>query len=553
MPDDKRRSPWWAWPLAALLLLGFWHRVDDLTRQIPGGDEIHGLRNALEDSYGTLLTTFTTAATPLLALVYKLIGEAKPLDELLLRLPILFFGLLIPWLLPLQLPRVAEDGEGDRYLRWLFTALLALSPVLVFYSRFARPYAPALLFAALAVLAFCRWHLEERPGAPGLYLFSASCACAWHSTTVPAVLAPLVWAFFDRLATRRGQSLPRLFGFGWLAGLLVALPLALPLFYDWNSLFHRAGTHQATLLTLRELVPLLAGTGSWIAAGFAAVLAVLGVVQLARLAPRFACCLGTVALVVCIATWLSQANSVQTPIVFLRYSLILLPIFLLLVAAGVVLPLRAAPRRLAAAVVAVPVLAYLTGPLPSSLGRVGSFSNHPHYQYAYSEKAAFSFTRRPLDGSDFYRQLAKRAPGSLVIAEAPYHFQFTYNTFVYSQERHQQWVEGGLLGELCFQKSAFRLPASGRQTAFDTLVDISRKEDLLRQGVDLVIFHHDLAAETARAEPTGVFTPAPRFSPDSDLAACVPRYAERLGKPIYQDRWVTVFDVSGRFVLEAAS
>jgi hypothetical protein len=548
--DDKRRSPRWVWPLVAALLLGFWHRVDHLTRQIPAGDEIHAVRSAVEEGYVTLLTAFTTAATPLLALVYKLIGELKPLDELLLRLPILLFGLLIPWLLPLQLPKIAEDG--DRQLRWLYAALLALSPILVFYSRFARPYAPALLFAMLALLAFCRWYLEERPGTPWLYLFCAAFACAWHATTVPAVLAPLVWAFFDRLATRRGQSLPRLFGFGFLAGLLVTLPLALPLFYDWNGLFYRAGQHEAKLITLREILPLLAGSGSWIATGFACLLAILGAAWLARLAPRFACCLGTVVLLASIATWLSGANSLYIPIVFLRYSLIFQPIFLLLVAAGIVLPLRKAPRMLTAAVVTAPFLAYLAGPLPATIGKVNSFSNHTHYQYAYSEKATFSFTRRPLDGSEFYRQLEAKKPGSLTIAEAPYHYQFTYNTFVYAQEKHQQWVKGGMLGELCFLKSAFRRPEGLQKTGFNQLVDISQKDELLRQGVDLVILHHDLWAETDKAPGAGQYAPRPRVTQVSEVDKCVPAYAERLGQPIYQDKWVTVFDVSGRFGGSAA-
>ena len=104
----------------------------------------------------------------------------------------------------------------------------------------------------LAVLAFCRWHLEERPGVPWLYLFCAAFACAWHATTVPAVLAPLVWAFFDRLATRRGQSLPRLFGFGFLAGLLVTLPLAHALQFALQFLY-LAAQHAHLVLELLHL------------------------------------------------------------------------------------------------------------------------------------------------------------------------------------------------------------------------------------------------------------------------------------------------------------
>lgn len=555
---DRKSFPFppWTWPLLAALLLGAWQRCQSLTLQVPAGDELHAIRSAVELSYGKLLTSFSTAATPLLAIYYKLIAEVWPLDELAIRLPMLLCGLLTPLLLPLYLPRFEETS--DRRLRWLYGALLALSPVLVYYSRFARPYAPALLCATLALFAFYRWWLSEAEGWPKTFLLCAALAAALHATTVPAVFAPFLWATYDLWRHQpahqpRSRLLRRLVVLGFLTAFLVALPLALPLFFDWQGLFYRAGQHHASLLTLRELLPLLAGSASWPLTLLLLALAALGSYRLLREAPRFAGCLLTTAALSLAATLLSGANSVHIPIVFLRYSLIVLPIFLLLVAAGLVLPLRERQRLATPLLALLPLLVYFGGPLPSLLRHVHSFSSHPHYQYSYREDSPFSFTRRPRNASSFYQELAKQPPGSLRIAEAPYHYEFTKNIFVYGQEVHQQWVAGGLLGEACTMKTALRLPAAEGKLAFRQLVDVSQKEALEKAGIDLVILHHRLALESAEAEEAGAFVPPPRITFGPVVENCLPRYVESLGQPIYQDPWVSVFAISGRFPAHAGT
>lgn len=537
-------------------MLGGWQRCQALARQVPAGDELHAIRSAVELGYGKLLTSFSTAATPLLALLYKLMAELRPLGELEIRLPMLLCGLLTPLLLPLYLPHLGgadaaagtTTAEAERRLRWLFAALLALSPVLVYYSRFARPYAPALLCATLAIFAFYRWWQGEQEGWPKLYLVCAALAAALHATTLPALFAPFLWAAFDLWRHPQPRGLRRLIKVGSVTALLAALPLALPLIFDWQGLFYRAGQHHASLLTLRELLPLLAGSAGWPLTFLLLALSLAGAFCLLRLAPRFLGLLLTTALFSLVATYLSGANSVHIPIVFLRYSLIVQPIFLLLVAAGVVLPLRAAPRLAAGAMAFFPFLVYLGGPLPSLLTHVHSFSSHPHYQYSYRKDSIFSFSRRPADSSDFYQRLAEKSAGSLKIAEAPYHYEFTKNIFVYGQEIHQQWVVGGLLGELCHFKTALRLPqhAEGK-LAFRQLVDISQPRELEQAGIDLVILHRRLALEGANSLHAGAYVPPPRITFGPVIEQCLPLYVERLGQPIYEDSWISVFSISGRF------
>jgi hypothetical protein len=216
--------------LAAGVALRFWNLRD----QVLGGDELHAVRAALSQPLAALLTTYQLADSciPLTALDRWLLDHGVTLDEWRLRLPVLASGLAalvaLPALARRRLPVAALPP---------FCALVALSPLLVLYSRIARSYMPATLLAFVAVMAFDAWWAPgERRGAgeaggggetrgaggirdvggtgkawaAGAYVVAGALAIWFHLGVAPIVAAPLLYGAGElalagalRLAARR--------------------------------------------------------------------------------------------------------------------------------------------------------------------------------------------------------------------------------------------------------------------------------------------------------------------------------------------------------------
>ena len=78
----------------------------------------------------------------------------------------------------------------------VFALLVAISPLLVVFSRMARPYAITLLLGWIAHGAFQRYHMSMRgQAAAGLTYGAATSLATWlHPVVALFVLAPMLWA-----------------------------------------------------------------------------------------------------------------------------------------------------------------------------------------------------------------------------------------------------------------------------------------------------------------------------------------------------------------------
>jgi hypothetical protein len=164
-PGGSRPRPWSAALAAAATLLalalGVTLRLWNLSGQILGGDELHAVRAALSQPLAAILTTYQLADSciPLTALDRLLVDHGVALTEWVLRLPVLACGLAALVALPALAWRHLKPAA-----RPLFCGLLAVSPLLVLYSRIARPYMPATLLSFTAVMAFDRWWRSTAEG-----------------------------------------------------------------------------------------------------------------------------------------------------------------------------------------------------------------------------------------------------------------------------------------------------------------------------------------------------------------------------------------------------
>lgn len=387
--------------VALPLLAGTALRLWNLAGQILGGDELHAVRVALALPIASILTTYQPAdsSIPLTALDRLLLDHGVALGEGLLRLPALACGLLALALLPAAAAgRI--DARAVALLRWL----LALSPLLVFYSRIARSYMPVVLLAWMAALSFgAWWRTGARRAALG-YVAAAALAVWLHLGAAPFAVAPLLFALGDLTAewlrARRPAAGPareqlasglprrtagkRLRDLALLAaGLAAACALFLaPAHSSLAQLVAAKRQAQAIpLATWLDVVRLQAGSARPAAAVLFWGAALAGAATLLRRRPRLAAYTLVLAAAQLAGILALSPLGLAEPLVLDRYFLPVLPLVLLWVACGLARPwwpnqgpLGRAGQRLGAYGLVAALAA--AGPFADPALRTSSFAHH---------------------------------------------------------------------------------------------------------------------------------------------------------------------------------
>ena len=199
----------WNQPVAFALarvvafLSGLWLRWYLLTDQVLADDEWHGLYYVIGKSPAWLLTHFSIPGATCIPLNFYtwLLGATVGWSELMLRLPSLVCGLLCVVAGPL----LARDIIGPRRAA-LLGLLLAVSPLLVFYSRICRPYSAVALLAFTALLLAARW-MQSGGFRPALFfVMTGVLAVYFHLFAVVTVAAPMLTALVFLVRGRRGMA-----------------------------------------------------------------------------------------------------------------------------------------------------------------------------------------------------------------------------------------------------------------------------------------------------------------------------------------------------------
>ena len=522
----RRETAPWLLVAATALCAGVALRVFDLREQVALDDELVSISAALQHPYALLFGSFDAAYYSIPhALLLKLFADSIGLDELTLRLPSLAAGVallcLAPWI---AWRRFGAAPAG------LFAALLAISPLLVLYSRLARAYAIAIALVFFAVMSLERWLAERRPHQAIDYILLSTAAIWFHQLAAPAVLAPLApVALFRGRDAPRGQRVRESLepiGLGLAVGLLVTLLLWSALFVSLGPLVRKLDRISIGVLTQIGALALFAGSRSlWLVALFWLGVAV-GIVLALRRHARIATLLLTSALsqwlcVLALGPWLAEV-----PRVFARYVAFALPFALLCLALALAelgrlrVAGRAWPLPLAAGAFLVAALT-ATGPLPVAYSMPDNFTAHPEY---LDPAAPTSVPAVP----GFYQRL-RDEPGDFAIVEAPLRNSpdlFPYHVY---QRLHRKRVRIGFVGSLLDPPDADEFPLDPDRAAFRTFVDVASPEALRASGARYLVMHRDLGQELG--------LPGLRF----DLQPAIDAYARRFGPPVYEDPLLAVF------------
>ncbi len=528
------------WLLFLIFLAGTSVRLYRIGDQVVLDDEWHALNAVQYHDFRWIFTHFGKADYSIpLALLYELQYQLTGLNEYLLRWPMLLAGcaalLFLPYLLRFWLSRPE---------RLMLAALLAISPLLIYYSRFARPYALLVVLESGALLMAWHWWKSNqlRHGVGWVLLAGIS---VWLNTpAIIVVTAPFLW--FGILAMLRVRhdrdwsDFLRLLVIGLVMLTLLAALLGPALATQPEAIFKKAGQHYIDWGTLPWALSLASGSGeSWVFVSLG-LLSLLGLGVLFgrdKDFSRFILATGLSAIVVLIVTGAAFALHGN---VFIRYSIGLVPFYLACAAVGLIQATNRIVHRTSLplvmnGVVLVIVLVVLvrTGPLPDWPSRHNQFFTHQNYHFHYKrERNLYSVAMDEwYQTESFYEEIAaQHDAGETIIVEAPWFMESWANPINLQQEVHHQRVQIGFINGVCAGPLFGELTVGQPGMKFRNFVYLQDLLDGTRSADYLVLRHRGIAEVTPKIE--------------MDFDKCEQAVRARFGEPWRESEFALVFRIT---------
>ncbi len=586
--DSNADISFWFFAVLAVVV-GVVLRLYMITEQILLDDEWHGLNYTFDNTFFYIFTHFVGAGATCVPMnLYQLfLLKTVGWSELLLKAPSLAAGILGPVVFPVIVKKIL-----NRRATVIFIFLLAISPFLIFYSRFCRAYSMVAFFAFICILSLYLWAAGEGRKYGIIFVISGVLAVYFHLFAIVAVVAPLGFVFAVKLLHKPGRCdgrinvVPGLVSFiSAGTGILVLLTvLLLPAFLQSRSMVP-ARSDRIDMETLMGLASMLSGTAN----GYMIVLffgmLVFGLVRLLRQKPLLAGIFVSTAVLYFAALVISCPDSIHSPIVISRYVIPLFPISFLLVAFGAETVFEyfqgaAAIKcrgygglsNLMAAVFLI--LLFFVGPLSQIYAGPNNFTNHSAFQesyeplswqQSYTSDIAPGFVMQQKDLSGFYHWLLKQPRGTAVV-EYPMDMTDHNNLLYYYQHFHKKRVLAGYItnpdiqgygvpeGESAavFDAASIDYPMTGvrdkDRLKFKNMIDVMNIEALERSGADYIVLHKKVRA--VAVVPVSETNRAPVYLSSVDLVYMPVIYLDRMyrgifGLPVFEDQQLTVFQIKG--------
>ncbi len=525
--------------LVIMVSFGSWLRFSQFADQVLLDDEWHVIHQLLFKGPKELFLTFGHADFSIpLALIYWLELKLFGLSEMGMRWPMMFAGLLTLLIFPLYVRKFF-----NHHTTLIFSLLLAVSPMLVLYSRTARPYALTLLFSFLALGFFHKFVMTNKScWKAGLAYAICAVVSIWlHLISLPLIVAPFLVFGLPALLGRKWGRVRRIFilGIFTLAGMLVlVLP---PLLGHPEDLGAKLGIQYPDLQTHYGVLFVWLGTSSpdMVIAGI--LLAAFGAGSVWRDLPLLPSLITGMGLTYCVIL-LTQPAWVHHPLTLGRYLLPAIPLLLLSIALGITRLCNTLHRywgrmgKLVSAAATVSVLALMAyySPLFRILAKPNSNSLHSVYQFDFrDDKNLILLYQKDFPISGFWQQLASLPPDSLKIAAAPFSFETNHwDAARWEQISHQRVMPGYLIG-FCANRRWGEVP---RYNGFNfrNAGYLDDQNDLRKRGFDLVVYQKPFKVKTNEG--------VKEFG--MDTADCNVTFREQFATPVFEDKWLVVFPLS---------
>ena len=533
----------------AILAVGAALRLWQLPDQLLLDDEWHALRKLTRAGFAEILTSFGSAdhSIPLTAYYNAISRWGGDVTEWRMRLPLLVAGMIMIVAIPLLARRVTTANE-----RLLTGALLAISPLMIYFSRQARPYTLSVLLTCIAIAAFWRWwHHREHTWAM-IYIGCTALAAWLLPITLVFTLAPFVYfgaiAIWRSVRERNWSSVYPVIVLGFATLIPLLILLAPPVVTDFESLAGKAGSDQVTPRSALVAIELFMGASNPAITLIWCSLGAYGAYLLFCRQRHLATYLAVVAAIGITLIVSTNAASISHGLVLARYLLPLQPLLLVLVAIGAVGLLRLLPAAAAWPSAALALVAlYWLGPVPAQYHQpINQLTGHAAYHFDYDfGRSAYRvmLPRGPV--APFHQRLAEIAPGSVTLIVMPWHIESHWNRMHYEQESHRQRLLIGFASGYCDSRIWGEYAPDARGVA---LRHVARIEEVVAQPAqseaDYLVFHKP-AWEPPDPELDEWLGNRERLRPLRNLDSCLQQLHDDLGPPVYEDRAMVVFALEG--------
>lgn len=547
------------WAILLLLtLVGALLRFWNLHAQIPIGDEWHTINRLLRGGWKEIYTNFGLADHCIPFTLYaKMLTETFGLTEWSMMMPSAVIGVLMIPLLGLWAQKALSPTTA-----LIFAALLAASPLLVFFSRIGRPYifitllAGPVLWSARAAwkTGRPRWFIAYGLGMPLL---------GWnHLSALPLALAPLpILAIESMLLEKklRLTSFLRVVYLGLVALIPSLLLIGIPLAYSPEALLSKTTPEQVTTASIFSALRILSGDAGNLLFLVTSALSLLGGIHLWRTYRSATQYLGIIAVLQIASVVLLNPVGITKPIVLARYLICLLPASLLCTACGIQALFAfldkdrppAPTLRTLASLLLVGIM-FAKGPLP-------------HIFRPYTNWTVQILWADMLKGTvpgigeraEALQQLSNHLPGAYRhinsckippkrILVAPWTFYMQSNPLPHYQQACKCRIYIGMLGNLTTPPTTFLIgetPANAPQFKWRNMLDLTDKDAITKAQIDGIVLHKNLMHEAKFYE----HMPERRLQLYEQQSALVPAarsYLEQTyGPPEFEDDETAYFSL----------
>lgn len=570
----KGERPFWAFYLLALLL-GTFLRLYIISNQILIDDEWHGLDFVPGKSLFYLFTHFGSSAHCIPLNIYRfLLLQTFGWSELLLRIPSLTAGILSIAIFPLFVKKLFSHRTAI-----IFSFLLAISPLLIFYSRVSRGYSMVVFLGFLSICFLYMWAINGRLKFAVCYVFAGGLAVYFHLFALITVLAPLgVLFLFSIIPMSIGSRhvklriIPRTRAIIIVALCVIIFLCLLLLPALIQSSFPLVPTNDhATLKSLAAVLALLSGTSNTILLIVFLCLLVFGIIFLFRQNPLLTSMFLFIILSYFLPIAIVRHAGIDNAIEIVRFSITVIPISYLFLSVGLnniskLLPsskvnINPAVKNLfqTAFITIFVGSLFIIGPLPRLYGSTNNFTNHSAFQESYKKTTwEHSYNSEVVSGcilthndiSDFYKWLSIQ-PDVKCIIEYPMFIGDHYNLFYYSQYFHRKEVLVGYISKvkgplpsrgLVYANWFIDLPLSRipdkTKLNFHNIIDMLNIESLKNSKAKYIILHRNLMAEISRYSKSTSYVMYTK-----PVAYLDDFYRKRLGPPVFETQYLIIFEI----------
>jgi hypothetical protein len=555
------RNKWTLIALACALGLGVLLRLYMLSDQLVWDDEWHGINIAVLHPLKYIITHFHSDDNCIpLSIYFRVLLNSVELNETLIRIPSISSGILILVLCPFFASRMLR-AKGIIP----FAFLLATSPLLVYYSRYARPYSPAILLGFIAIGSFYVWVTERKNIYALTYVLAAILAPYFSLSALAFVLAPIPYScllsayrHYHRPGKRALQEVKKIAALAVivLAGICAWI---LPAASSMADLMQKGGRGYINFGTVAGCMMLFGGLRSYLLSGILILFFCYGIFLVFKTNGFLFGYLATAGLLEVLFVFSFHPFLAQSSWVTARYMSTLIPLWLFFIAVALSdLGKRIAPWQQSGPAIRcllllmVSLILFWKGPIPAAYGFQNDFTNHPDFQYEYFRSHTNIGQNLAMSCPNFYLELRDQQNIHAII-EFPGIVSWYYNPYHLYQKVHGQRV---LLGYSSTQFGPFfgyNLPAHNT-LHLQNAVDLSKPEEIRQSQAGLIVVHKNIYEEAA-AVRSHIVRPQAKLSlsPDSldsiqiELKSYVwqvrKRLERNLGSPILENQQIAVYRI----------